>query len=62
MSCIGGLYGDEQHTFSPPYIPELNEFYARTMHFQYNRLRIESERIGIVIDAADSDAGCMHFL
>ncbi|HEY9100216.1 MAG TPA: hypothetical protein VIN38_15215 [Thiobacillus sp.] len=56
VSFIGGLYGDEQHTLNPPYIPELNEFYARTMHFQYDRLRIESERIGIVIDAADADA------
>ncbi len=56
VSFIGGLYGDEQHTLSPPYIPELNEFYARTMHFQYDKLRIESARIGIVIDAADADA------
>ncbi len=56
VSFIGGLYGDEQHTLHPPYIPELNEFYARTMQFQYDRLRIESERIGIVIDAADVDA------
>lgn len=56
VSFIGGLYGDEQHTLHPPYLPELNEFYARTMHFQYDRLRIESERIGIVIDAADADA------
>ena len=56
VSFIGGLYDDEQHTLHPPYIPELNEFYARTMHFQYDRLRIESERIGIVIDAADVDA------
>ena len=56
VSFIGGLYGDEQHTFSPPYIPELNEFYARTMCFRYNSLRIESERIGLVILAADSDA------
>ncbi len=56
VSFIGGLYGDEQHTLNLPYIPELNEFYARTMHFQYDRLRIESERIGIVIDAADADA------
>lgn len=55
VSFIGGLYGDEQHTLSPPYIPELNEFYARTMHL-YNRLRIESDRIGVVIDAADADA------
>ncbi len=56
VSFIGGLYGDEQYTLKPPYLPELNEFYARTMHFQYDRLRIESERIGIVIDAADVDA------
>lgn len=55
ISFIGGLYGDEQHTLNPPYIPELNEFYARTMHFQYDKFRIESERIGLVIDAADSD-------
>lgn len=56
VSFIGGLYGDEQHTLHPPYIPELNEFYGRTMHFLYNRLRIEPERIGIVINAAYADA------
>lgn len=55
-SFIGGLYSDDQHTLNPPYIPELNEFYARAMHFKYDKLRIESERIGIVIDAADADA------
>ena len=26
------------------------------MHFQYNKLRIESGRVGLVIDAADTDA------
>jgi hypothetical protein len=51
----GGLYRDEQHTLHPPFIPELNEFYARTMHFHYDRLRMESEGIGLVIDAADTD-------
>jgi hypothetical protein len=56
ISFIGGLHGDEQYTLKPPYLPELNEFYARAMHFQYDRLRIESERIGIVIDSADADA------
>lgn len=56
ISFIGGLYGEEQYTLKPPYLPELNEFYARTMHFQYDRLRIESERIGIIVDAADTDA------
>ena len=48
--------GDEQHTFHPPYVPEWNAFYSREMHFEYDRLRIEPERIGIVIDAADHDA------
>ena len=56
ISFIGGLYGDEQHTFDAPYLPELNEFYARTMHFQYNKLRVEPERIGLIIDAADHDS------
>ena len=56
LSFIGGLYGDDLHTLLPPYIPELNEFYARTMHFHHSHFRIEPERIGLVIDAADSDA------
>ena len=56
LSFIGGLYGDDLHTLIPPYIPELNEFYARTMHFQYSHFRIEPDRIGLVIDAADPDA------
>lgn len=55
LSFIGGLYGDEQHTFDIPYLPELNEFYARTMHFQYDKVRVEPGRIGLVIDAADKD-------
>ena len=55
ISFIGGLYGDEQHTFGVPHVPELNEFFARTMHFQYDRLRIEPEGVGLVIDAADHD-------
>jgi hypothetical protein len=56
VSLIGGLYGNEQYTFNAPYLPELNEFYARTMHFEYDKLRIEPGRIGIVIDAADHDS------
>lgn len=56
ISFIGGLYGDEQYTLKPPYLPELNEFYARAMLFRYDRLRIESERVGIVIDATNADA------
>lgn len=56
LSFIGGLYGDDLHTLKPPYIPELNEFYARTMHFEYDKFRVEPGRIGLVIDAADTDA------
>ncbi len=56
LSFIGGLYGNEDYTLEPPYIPELNEFYARTMCSQYDRLRIESGRVGILIDAADTDS------
>lgn len=56
VSFLGGLYGDDHYTLHPPFLPELNEFCARTMHFQYNKLRLESERVGIVIDAADTDA------
>lgn len=56
ISFIGGLWGDEQHTLDPPYLPELNEFYARTMHFQYDKLRVEPGRVGLVIAAADHDS------
>jgi len=56
ISLIGGLYGDEQNTFDVPYVPELNEFYARTLHFDYAKFRIEPERMGLIIDAADHDS------
>ena len=56
VSFLSALYGDDHYTLRPPYLPELNEFCARTMHFYYSKLRLESERVGIVIDAADTDA------
>jgi len=56
LSFFGGLHGDEQHTLRPPFVPELNEFYARTMHFLYDKLRIEPERMGLVVSATDTDA------
>lgn len=55
VSFMGGLLGRDDFTLDPPYVPELNEFYARTMHVHYDRLRIESERIGLIVDATDSD-------
>lgn len=59
VSFMGGLYDDEQYTLDPPFVPELNEFYSRAMHFSPERLRIEPERLGIVIDAADTDT-CLY--
>lgn len=56
VSFVGGIGGDQQLTLHPPYVPELNEFYSRTMHFIYYRLRIEPERVGIVIGTTDADS------
>jgi len=51
------IYGspDERHTFGPPYVPELNEAIARSMYGQYDALRLEPERLGVVIDATEHD-------
>ena len=53
LSFIGGLYDDDYHTLHLPYIPGLNQFAARKMIQEYNRLRLEPQRLAIVIDAAD---------
>jgi hypothetical protein len=50
-----GLFGDEHFTLSPPCVPELNEFLARAMFVHYDKLRVEPERLGVIIDAADAD-------
>ena len=55
LSFIGGLYRNEDYILVPPYIPELNEFYSRNIHFDYEKLRSESERIGVIVDVCDSD-------
>ena len=56
LSFIGSLYGDEEHILFPPFIPELNEFYARSQHFEYDKLRSEPAGIGLVIDAPDASS------
>jgi len=53
---FNGLYGDELHTLQAPFIPELNDFLAGEMRVEYNRLRVEPGRIGVVVDAADTEA------
>jgi len=55
ISLIGGRTDGMNHTFAPPYVPELNEVVARAMHYGHNSLRLEGETVGIVIDAADHD-------
>jgi len=56
VSFIGGLYSDDLHTLKVPYVPELNEFLARKMLFVHNKMRVEPDRLGIIIDATDIDA------
>lgn len=51
-----GLYGEEHYTFHTPYIPELNEFYSRAMHYSPDRLRVEPERIGVIIHTTENDS------
>jgi hypothetical protein len=53
---FGGLHGDDHHTYRLPYVPELNELFARTMHFRYDMLRVEPERTGLIIQTTDDDA------
>ncbi|MCE0483124.1 MAG: hypothetical protein LV479_02675 [Methylacidiphilales bacterium] len=53
---FGGLFGDDRHTFNPPYLPELNDFCAREMHFDPSRARLEPESIGIAIHPTDTDS------
>lgn len=52
LSFIGSV--DERHTLRPPYVPELNEFYAREMVFDYSGLRSEPSGVGRVIHVTDA--------
>lgn len=56
VSCGVRLDQDDQYTLAPPYVPELNERCARTMHFRYDAIRLEPGRVALIIDAADKDA------
>lgn len=44
----------EDTTFQLPYLPELNETFAREMGQRYSRLRVEPGRLGIVADVHDA--------
>jgi hypothetical protein len=56
VSITGTRTLNAHHTFLPPYAPELNTFLGRSMILDYENIRIEPERLGLVIDAADKDA------
>lgn len=55
ITCRGGLAHNAKFLFCPPYVPELNEFYAREMAWDNDRLRIEPKGLGLVIGAHDHD-------
>jgi hypothetical protein len=42
-------------TFRWPYIPRLNEFYGRRVHFDYSRARVEPDGLGLIISLHESD-------
>jgi hypothetical protein len=46
---------EEQQTFQPLYVPELNEFFGWAMQVRYEVVRKEPERVGAVIDAVRHD-------
>jgi len=50
-----GLYDDDRYTLAPPYLPEVNEGWGRKMAADPDGLRLEHSRLGVVIDATDTD-------
>lgn len=55
VSTISGLYGSDEYTFVPLFIPELNEFYSREMCFEYDKLRVGPNSVGLIIEATQTD-------
>lgn len=50
---VMGLYKEQGYTWSLPYIPEKNVDFSIAMNSLHEKLRIEPDRIGILIDAND---------
>lgn len=55
VSFVGRLYDDDERTLSPPYLTELNEFYCRTMHTNPDSVRVDTDRVGLIVNATDAD-------
>jgi hypothetical protein len=49
----------EHATFFPPYVPELNEYYGRELHFHYAQVRAEPRdiwnRVSVLVRTSDAD-------
>jgi len=56
LNLARSFFDGDQYTFELPYLPELNENFARKAGVTYDSLRLEPERTGIVIAAADHDS------
>jgi hypothetical protein len=59
LLCRGVLLIDAKHLFCPPYLPELNEFYARSMAWNYAKLRSEPKSVGLIVGAHDHDGSLL---
>ncbi|MCK4826278.1 hypothetical protein KA005_61620 [bacterium] len=44
---------DEEFTLIAPNLPELNEYFGRNCHFIWNKVRIERDGLGIIINPTD---------
>jgi hypothetical protein len=55
ISLIGGSRDSSSFVFTPPYLPELNDAFARSMHVKLSGLRTELGRVGLIVDTADHD-------
>jgi hypothetical protein len=50
LSATVDLFGQEEFTFKPPHIPEINEYYGREAHFMRTEVRSELDGLGIITD------------
>lgn len=55
VSPIVDLFGQEEFTFRPPHIPELNEYYGRESYFASGEVRSEADGLGIIADLTRND-------
>jgi len=55
VQVSAGSFIRDDFTLSLPYVPELNEFYARAVYYHYDRLRSERQGFGLILNATTSD-------